>query len=121
MPKYQSGSGTHIVELCSQETDGHGLCCFVTGGELPHVGGIAVAYPAKEGCVVESISLPMHKDAVLAKLLASTICSATGQPTSVTAGLHVDNATREDIQDLCNNARAAAEMYLRECGCQFER
>ena len=118
MPKYQSGSGAHIVELCIQETDGHGLCCFVTGGELPHVGGIAVA---KEGCVVESISLPMHKDAVLAKLLASTICSATGQPTSVTAGLHVDNATREDIQDLCNNARAAAEMYLRECGCQFER
>ena len=38
-----AGKGRFKVTLFLQETGGHGLCCFLTGGERPHVGGTVLA------------------------------------------------------------------------------
>lgn len=104
--------------LTVHETDGHGLECLLTGGELPHVGGVAVASPRPKTsgtgltCDMWVVSLPGHKDAELAQPLAKRLCIASEQPVSLTVGLHVDHADEADIQALCENCHQAVEQYL---------
>lgn len=106
------------MTLTVHETVGHGLECLLTGGELPHVGGVAVASPRPKTsgagltCDLWVVSLPGHKDAELAQPLAKRLCVASGQPVSLTAGLHIDRAGEADIQTLCSNCRQAVERYL---------
>lgn len=119
LPKtIQAGQGRFQVTLTVHETGGHGLECLLTGGELPHVGGVAVACPRPKTsgtgltCDMWVISLPGHKDAELAQPLAKRLCVASGQAVSLTAGLHIDHAGQADIQALCDSCRQAVERYL---------
>lgn len=114
MKEYFIGDGMFRVNLRILETKGFGLCCFVTGGSLSHVGGVAAGYPHDGSYRIESISLPTHKDAILAKQMAERLCIATGQAVTVTAGLHIDHAEKEDIDLLCSNAMEAVETYLQQ-------
>lgn len=106
------------MTLTVYETNGHGLECFLTGGELPHVGGVVVASPRPKTsgvgltCDLWVICVPGHKDSELAQPLAKRLCVATGQTISLTAGLHVEHASQADIQNLCDNCRQAVEQYL---------
>ena len=115
---FQAGEGRLQVTLAVWETGGNGLSCTVTGGQLPHVGGMALASlsPRLEGggqtCDLWTACIPGHKDALLAQQLAKQLCTATGQPTAVSAGIHIDGAGPDEIQMLCDLCRQAAEQYL---------
>lgn len=108
------------MTLIVSETNGHGLCCFMQGGELPHVGGVVLANPSPRlhscgmTCDLWSLTLPGHKDVKIAQMIAKQLCQATGQPVSVTAGLHIADASEADIQDLCNYCLEAVEHYIDE-------
>ncbi len=68
-----AGKGRFKVTLFLQETGGHGLCCFLTGGERPHVGGTVLASLSERvngggmTCNLWNIPLPGHKDSYLAE------------------------------------------------------
>ena len=117
-----AGKGRFKVTLFLQETGGHGLCCFLTGGERPHVGGTVLASLSERvngggmTCNLCNIPLPGHKDSYLAEKLAKTLCLATNQPVAITAGLHVDNASEEDIQLLVSNGCDTVAQYLQLIG-----
>lgn len=116
----QIGQGRLRVTLSVIETEGLGLCCFLGGGELSHVGGVVLANPSPRlhsgglTCDVWSLTVPGHKDDRVAGLVARRLCQATGLPVSVTAGLHTDRASKEEIQCLCRGCLTAAERYLEE-------
>ncbi|MBQ9007616.1 MAG: hypothetical protein IJ092_14790, partial [Atopobiaceae bacterium] len=94
---------------------------FVYGGECPHVGGQALASP---GCALHgeqlsrvdlwTATVPGHKDAEAAAAVARELCLATGEPVSVVAGIHVDDATKEEIGLLGANALSAARACVKE-------
>lgn len=117
----QAGDGPLCVTLNVIETAGHGLVCFLSGGTLPHVGGQALASPGPllHGAQLSHTDMwiatvPGHKDADAAAAVARRLCLATGQPVSVAAGIHVDDATPEQIETLLQNCLDAAGLAVAE-------
>jgi len=113
------GEGRLAVTCQLTETRGNGLAAFVYGGELPHVGGQALASPGPtlNGEQLSHVDLwvstvPGHKDAELAAAVARELCLASGQAVSAVAGIHVDGATLDDIRALTTNALSAAQFCL---------
>ncbi len=114
-----AGEGKLRVTCQLVGTNGQGLVAFVFGGELPHVGGQALASPGPQlqgaqlsRCDLWVSTVPGHKDAEVAFAIARELCLTTGEPVSVTAGIHVDSASLDEITVLGANALAAARAAL---------
>ena len=99
-----------------------GLNAILTGGEKTHVGAVVLALPRVslrgEGasCDCYVIPVPGHKDDVIAKTLATALCRAVGEPVCVSAGVHIDHATEEEIRillDNCADITSRAEEYYK--------
>ena len=119
----QVGEEPYQVTLEVTSTDGQGLVCFLYGGTLPHVGGQALANPGPllHGAQLSHVDLwvstvPGHKDAEAASAVARRLCLATGQAVSVAAGIHVDNATSDEIKRLYQNCLDAADVAAEGLG-----
>ncbi len=93
---------------------------WVLGGDKPHIGAVAVAQarPSLTGkgisCNISLISLLGHKEEELAVELAKIAFSKLKKDLAVAVGLHVDNATKEDIEALKLNSKKALESGLYE-------
>lgn len=89
--------------MVSYERVGTDLQVAIYGGDEHHIGGVAFAYPTKSHyrdattVSVNTITAPGHKDYIVANSAAETICKALSVPTLVSVGIHVDNATKEQI------------------------
>lgn len=113
------GDGDMRVTLEAATTDGQGLCCFLYGGTLPHVGGQALACPGVavrdrqlSRCDLWTATVPGHRDVEVAAAVARRLCLAYDEPVSVTAGIHVDDATPEQVQTLYDNCLRAADEAM---------
>ena len=95
------------------------LVVAVGGGARPHVGCVVVAQPhassAEPGRVrVTSsvISIPPHREEVLARPLAEALARALGGVVTVTAGVHDDNLTPEGIAAYLRLGESLRERLL---------
>jgi len=101
---------------------GKGWCGLLTGGEEPHIGGLVMAVPRPsltgEGmsCDVWINPVPGHKDTEVAVPLAKALCLHFNAVVTISAGIHVDAATVEDIRLISDNCRAAGEIFLSQAG-----
>ena len=101
-----------------------GLQALLTGGEKPHIGATVLALPRtslqdaeSRSCDCYVLPVPGHKDDIIAKKCASDLCEATGEAVCVTAGVHVDNATKDDLEQLVRNCEAVtidAARFLKD-------
>lgn len=127
MKHFEAGQGTHLVSITVELTGGNGICAFLTGGSMPHVGGVAVAVPRKKSsgegltCDISQICVPGHKDVYAAAEVAKIIALESGEVTSVTAGMHMDSASKDDIAQLMENARKATKAWLADKQKQSEK
>lgn len=118
MSVYFFGEPPFAVSLEVSQTAGRGICAFVSGGTSPHVGGVAIAVPRPRSdgrgltCDMSQICIPGHKDVHAAAEAAKMIALATEQVVSVTAGLHVDDATDEQIRQLMTNVSEVVKLFL---------
>ena len=102
---FEKQSGRHIIYLDAKSI-GKDLLVAIFGGDEHHIGGVAVAYPTKSHyrdastTSVNSITLPGHKDYVVANSSAEKMCKALARPVISTVGIHYDAATPEEIQDI---------------------
>lgn len=115
------GVGKYAVSMSVHITTGNGLAVFISGGERPHLGGVALASPGAEidgeqlsSCDLWTLTVPGHKDAQLAQKIAKKLCTALGEPVSVSLGVHIEHATMDEIKLLCDNVEAAADLFLKE-------
>ncbi len=96
-------AGGHTIVSDSQAI-GNDLIVIIYGGDEHHIGGISVAYPTKSHyrdaftISLNSITLPGHKDYVLANSLAEKLAEALRRVVTVVVGIHMDNATEDDIK-----------------------
>lgn len=118
----RAGEGRLRVTLEVARTGGQGLACFLHGGTLPHVGGQALASPGPllHGARLSRADLwvatvPGHKDAEVAAAVARRLCIATGEAVSVAAGIHIDDATPEQIEVLRRNCLEVADAAAGVC------
>ncbi len=113
--KISHGEGKYKINISAIIT-GDGVAAVLTGGERPHVGGSALSVPRSGNDAGKNrydtwiTPRPGHRDADVAALVARIICEDTGMTAAVTAGIHIDNASREEINILIENSREAARL-----------
>lgn len=115
---YSAGTGKCRADLMAAVT-GDGLVVQLYGGDKPHVGAVAISLPrpsranaAEISCSTSVIPLLGHKDDEVAKPVAEKIAKAVNQPVVVIAGIHVDNATLEEIEKIVENCHEAARRFI---------
>jgi len=98
-------AGIHTIYLEAKEI-GKDLLISIHGGDEHHIGGVSIAYltPShyRDASTVSlsSLTFPGHKDYVVANSAAETICKALERSTVVAVGIHYENATKKDIDEI---------------------
>lgn len=100
---------------------GDDLVVGIGGGEKPHVGALALAEPRpsrnKPGVISSTssvITLLNHKDDIVACESAGNIARETNRVVTVTAGIHVKNATKKEIETLVENSRRLTQKIIKK-------
>jgi len=97
---------------------GKDLLVAIYGGDAHHIGGAAVAYPTQSHyrdattVSVSTMTLPGHKDYVVANTAAEKISKALEIPAIVTVGIHYDNATKKDIDNIISVVDALVQEVI---------
>ena len=94
-----SGRGKYKVWLSSHRI-GNDLVFFLGGGQRAHVGGVVIAEPGKK---IKAVRLTGHYDDIVLKPIAETACKKYKTKVIAVGGVHVDNATKEEINLLVKN------------------
>ena len=96
-------------------TSGDDLIVIIEGGEKPHIGSVVIACPDKSKKVNYTIWTDAgHKDNIVAEDAATELMKSLNFDKNVVviAGLHIDNATREDIDRLVKNSNNLVKNLL---------
>ena len=118
-----AGDGRYTVHVDAFSTEGKGLCAFLYGGEIPHNGGTVVAVPRLKSNSTHDhdftadiwiSAVPHHKDTEIAVPIAKLMAVQLNEPISLTAGIHIDKASREEINRLCQNCQEAALQFIKK-------
>ncbi len=100
-----AGSGKHRVWL-KEARHGDDIVLFLGGGERPHIGSVVLCEPGKKPRIINRKG---HFDWMVAKPIASIVCRERKRPVVCIAGIHVDDAKKEDIDLLKKNCRKLEE------------
>jgi hypothetical protein len=98
---------------------GPDLVVLITGGELPHVGAVAMAAPrpsladpARTSATASVFTYPSHKEDRLAQAIAELLSARLETRVVVTAGCHWDGLEPEGIKQVSANGRRLGELLL---------
>jgi hypothetical protein len=98
---------------------GEGLVVVIKGGDKPHIGAVSVSLPGpslkdpSKSTVTTSVFTRLgHKDDLIAKFTSEKIAKVLGKATVAVAGLHIDEATETEINQLICNANVAVENFI---------
>lgn len=85
---------------------GSDIAVTVGGGTQPHIGAVSLAVyePERDSATVSTVTVHTHRDDSVASYFAKAISREMKCSVTVTAGIHVDNASEEDILLLRRNA-----------------
>lgn len=120
MKQYEinNGSGKHKIYLYATVTTG-GIMANLVGGDRPHLGAVVLALPGRSlpcrdvvSCTSSIIPLTGHKDDEAARPLAEMLAKETELPVSIAAGIHIDNASAEDIEIVKKNCLDCGRMLI---------
>ncbi len=107
----------HEINLVAQFC-GEDLSVAIFGGDKPHIGAVAIAvanidgYNRKYSPTISCISVLDHKDEEVARFVAKELSTLLNSQVVVTAGIHVDNATLNDINIIMENTRNITEKLI---------
>ena len=101
-----SGEGKYKVFLDKYELDDD-LIYIVGGGEKSHIGGMVFCEPDKEPMVIR---LENHYDYIVLEPIAKLACKKYNKKVLAIGGVHVDNASRGEIEVLVNNCRSLTKF-----------
>lgn len=101
----RTGEGKYAVEATAVFA-GNDISICVVGGTLPHIGAVSLAvYEAsRDSATVSTVCVHTHRDDAVAAYFAKSVSREIKCTVTVSAGLHVDDATDTDIRLLWDNA-----------------
>jgi gallate decarboxylase subunit D len=98
---------------------GSDLLVAVHGGEVPHIGAVAVAQhrPSLKGDGTVSATASVicylgHKEDVIAKTIAERLAAVFETRVVVTAGMHWDHIISEDLQPIDDSVKRLIERII---------
>lgn len=97
---------THNIN-CSAVKMGNDWNISIYGGNLPHIGAIALGIPRpsledknKISSSVSVLTITGHKEDIIVQKIAKVLSSTLNSTVVVTCGIHIDDITFDDIQNL---------------------
>ena len=102
------GEGRTAVELKADKLH-EGLAVSLTGGRS-HIGAVVLAADGQ----VRVLRREHHRDEELAIPLAKAVAAATKSPVLCYCGVHIDDATPEEIAQIRKNAEEAGKKLVAE-------
>jgi len=96
-----SGEGKFKVFLEEKKIDDD-LIYILGGGKRPHIGGVVICEPGKEPNVIR---LKGHYDDIVLEPIAKAACKKYKTKVVALGGVHVDNASKKDIDLLVKNCK----------------
>ena len=120
-----AGEGKFRLWATAVSTHGEGINVTLGGGEVPHIGAIAIAVPrpglkdpSQVSATTSVFLLVGHKDDALAKPLADRMARALRQPVVVAAGVHLGapgtyTASPEEIEKVIKTNETLADELIR--------
>lgn len=97
-----SGEGRYELNACISLSYG-GISVYICGGDTPHIGSAVLAHPRLSNtgkamsCTSSVLNLSGHKDEVYAREMAEKLCMVFKLTICVCAGVHLNNASQDDI------------------------
>jgi len=113
----QEGEGRCQISLILMDT-GNGLNGLLTGGGKPHVGGVVLALPRPSlsgkgwSSDVYITPVPGHKDVDVAQTVADTLARERRCPVVVTAGIHSDDLSPEELSQIISHCATLTQAAL---------
>jgi hypothetical protein len=106
------GVGRTRVSLRWEEV-GPDLVLWLSGNGQ-HVGAIALADldPQSGRAYVQCLSAPGHRDDILARDMAMSVCRQLRRRVLVYGGIHLDDITDTELEQIVANAERLAERFL---------
>ncbi len=101
---------------------GPDIMVMLWGGDCPHIGSIAVSVPYqragddKNRATTSVFNFTGHRDDELAKMISEKITASFNIKAVVTAGVHLNNISTEDIDEISNNTDNVCSMLLSRLG-----
>jgi len=96
-----SGEGKYKVFLEQKKLDDD-LVYILGGGEKSHIGGLVICEPDKKPKVIR---LGSHRDYIVLKPIAEAACKKYNTKVVAIGGIHIDNASKEEIELLVKNCK----------------
>ena len=97
-----------------------GVNIYLGGGEESHIGSVAVSIPRPSltgdgsiSCTTSVFNLFSHKDDVLAVPLAEELSKQLNQVVVVSAGVHIEKATTEEIARIKTNLGIIKNLIMK--------
>ena len=102
---------------------GEDLVIIIGGGEY-HIGAVGISYPTasiikkgKDTITTSVITLPAHKEDIVAKMFSEKISKALNKKIVAVAGIHFDNISKNDIEKILKCCeRLCGKVINRICG-----
>lgn len=114
----EKGTGALTVEG-QVVLPGDNIVAVFSGGDIPHVGAVAVAFPRpslkNDGTISASASVICgigHKEDEIAKKAALRLAAAFNTTAAVSVGLHMNDPKLEDFTRILENFEMALEEIL---------
>jgi hypothetical protein len=115
---FNAGRGRHRIwgtALLSHE----GLAVNLVGGEVPHIGAVAVSIPRssradarRRSATTSVFTLVGHKEDEIARPFAAELARTLDRTTVVVAGVHIRHASAADLARVFENAGRAVEVIV---------
>jgi hypothetical protein len=96
-----SGEGKYKVFLDKKELNSE-LIFILGGGERSHIGGVVICEPGKKSQIIR---LEGHYDDIVLKPIAEAACKKYNTKVVAVGGVHVDNASVQEIDLLVKNCK----------------
>ena len=87
-----------------------GINITVAGGDKPHIGAISIVDKAGQ---VSTTVFPSHKEAVISEKWAKAFYERYQEPVVVSAGIHFDGITKDNIAKVVDECDLLLEKLLK--------
>ncbi|MHA1769617.1 MAG: hypothetical protein ACTSV3_07155 [Candidatus Thorarchaeota archaeon] len=107
----ERAAGRHTLFLVAKEI-GRDLLVTVYGGDEHHIGAVTVGHVSKshyrntDTTSLSTLTFPGHRDYVLSNSATEQLCRKLNRSVVTTVGIHYENATGEEIQEIIDAVNA---------------